>query len=233
MSEANILASSAQYQAFKEEYENFSFDAKSAMDALLARLKNLQFDSKRKNRRMMFASEPEARIKTRDSCEGKLARNGLELTAENLRSEIRDMAGIRLVLLYEDDVFKLMHNIEKQSGWTVSRVKDYLDDPDNPIYSQYKSDIWQTLGPKENGYCGVQATINVEVFYFDQKAIVPVDLQIREIYGQAWSKNEWLLCYKGLKDPAAVEYFKQLAEEDRVRRRRLMELRDASLESER
>lgn len=217
----------AQYQMLKAEYRRYSLECDAAMEVLLARIKNLQRGMEASDERDLIDSVT-YRTKTFDSCIGKMRRDGKPMTAEGLR-QIRDVAGIRVVTPFEDDIYKLADALQNQTGLFVSRVKDYVDEPANPKYEKYSyNPAWQRKGPKENGYASLHMTICVEVFFLGNKVTVPVEVQIRDKTMDAWAAIEHICGYKcvGRKSPKALELFKKLANFLRDFRTTAIELRD-------
>ena len=207
--DGSLTIDEIQYQAYKAEYVSFSSEAKAAMNILLARIENLQLGMEAKRGRTLI-EDVTNRIKTLDSCSEKLRRHNMELTPDNLRERILDMAGIRVITPFEDDCFIIADNLENQSGLTVRRKKDYISTP------------------KENGYASLHLTIEVEVFFLNEKKTVPVEVQIRDTTMNAWGVVEHNCCYKhnGDQDPKAREYFHKAALKLQEFRRKAIQLRD-------
>lgn len=206
----SFTLSDAEYRAFRDEYKSYSSQARAAMNILLARIENLQLGMEADRQRDLIDTVTH-RIKTMDSCAEKLRRNNRELTAENLRNEIRDMAGIRVVTPFEDDIFIIADALKNQSGITIRRTKDYVSEP------------------KENGYASLHLTIEVEVFFLNEKEIIPVEVQIRDKTMDAWAAIEHICGYKcqsGKKSLKVIELFKKLAQYLASFRKTAMQLRD-------
>lgn len=223
----------AQYQTLKAEYRRYSLECEAAMEVLLARIKNLQRGMEASDGRDLIDTVT-YRVKTFDSCIGKMIRDGKPLTAEGLR-QIRDVAGIRVITPFEDDIYVLTDALQNQTGLFVSRIKDYVDEPENPKYEKYSSNpSWQRNGPKDNGYASLHMTICVEVFFLGNKVTVPVEVQIRDKTMDAWAAIEHICGYNrqkgykctGKKSPKALELFKKLASYLRDFRSTAIELRD-------
>ena len=223
----SIALDDIQYQALKQEYRRYSLECEAAMEVLLARIKNLQRGMEASDDRDLIDSVT-FRIKTFDSCIEKLRRNGTELNPEALR-DIRDVAGIRVVTPFEDDIYVIADALQNQTGLYVSRVKDYIEGQNDSKYSAFsRKNTWKRLGPKENGYSSLHLTICVEVFFLGAKVTVPVEVQIRDKTMDAWAAIEHICGYKcaGKKSPKVLELFKKLASYLRDFRVTAMELRD-------
>jgi putative GTP pyrophosphokinase len=180
-------------EELKEEYGRYSLECEAAMDVILARVRNLQRGARASKERTLIDSVT-SRIKTFDSCIAKLRRNEKELTPENLRA-LRDVAGIRVITPFRDDIYTIVHALENQTGIFIERRKDYI------------------ANPKENGYMSYHLTIIMETFFLDRKVSVPVEIQIRDLSMNLWASLEHTLNYKKkTTSPTAVEAFKELAD---------------------
>lgn len=180
-------------QALKEAYSAYALECEAAMDVLLARIRNLQRGTTASGGRTLIDSVT-YRIKTFDSCVSKLKRNKKDFNVENLR-DLRDVAGIRVITPFRDDIYTVVKALENQSGIFVERRKDYV------------------ANPKENGYMSYHLTISIETFFLDRKVNVPVEVQIRDVSMNLWASLEHVLNYKKkTTSPTATKAFKELAE---------------------
>lgn len=114
-----------------------------------------------------------SRLKTPDSIVEKIARKGIaEPDFERIRSEITDIAGVRVTCSFVADVYRLFDLLTAQDDVTVRTVKDYI------------------ATPKDNGYKSLHAIIEVPVFLSTGALSVPVEVQFRTIamdFWRAWS----------------------------------------------
>ena len=78
-----------------------------------------------------------ARLKTPESIVKKLMRHGLETSIDNMVNHIKDIAGIRIVCSFTDDIYRLAEMIGKQRDLTVVSVKDYIKNPKDSGYKSY------------------------------------------------------------------------------------------------
>ena len=118
------------------------------------------------------------RIKTPESIMEKMNRKGLELTYKNLIEEINDIAGIRIICSFKDDIFKIVNIIENFQDIEVIESKDYI------------------THPKESGYQSYHMILNVPVTFTDKTIYVKVEVQIRTIAMDFWASLEHKLKYK-------------------------------------
>ena len=71
-----------------------------------------------------------SRLKTADSISQKLIRRGCEPTLENARQFIDDIAGVRIICAFTDDIYRVAGIIESQLEINVLKVKDYIQNPE-------------------------------------------------------------------------------------------------------
>ena len=121
----------------------------------------------------IFVKYISGRVKSRDSLMRKMKKMGLEYNRENLEGNIHDVAGLRVVCLYKDDIYKIINKI-KDSGIKLIKHKDYV-----------------TM-PKKSGYSGYHLIVSTDI---DGKE-VNVEIQIRTLGMDLWSSLDHLMRYK-------------------------------------
>lgn len=119
-----------------------------------------------------------SRLKSSTSIMEKLNRKGLSFTIENVEDNLYDVAGIRVVCSYVDDIYVLAEALAQQDDITVIRRKDYI------------------RNPKPNGYRSYHMIVSVPVFFSDQTREMAVEVQIRTIAMDFWASLEHQLKYK-------------------------------------
>ncbi len=119
-----------------------------------------------------------SRLKSSVSIMEKLNRKGLSFTVENVEENLFDVAGIRVVCSYVDDIYVLAEALAQQDDITVIRRKDYI------------------RNPKPNGYRSYHMIVSVPVFFSDQTREMAVEVQIRTIAMDFWASLEHQLKYK-------------------------------------
>lgn len=133
--------------------------------------------------RMQFGHNPihhiESRLKSPDSILEKLRRKGLDLSLENARTHLTDIAGIRVICNYIDDIYRIAELLTGQDDVTLVRTKDYIQ------------------SPKPNGYRSLHLVIEVPIFLSRGPEPVNVEIQIRTIAMDFWASLEHQLRYKG------------------------------------
>ena len=119
-----------------------------------------------------------SRVKSNQSIIGKMIRRRIPLTIENMEKEIQDIAGIRIICSYEDDIYHLADALLRQENVTLLKRKDYI------------------ANPKPNGYRSLHLIVSVPVYFAEQKRDVPVEVQIRTIAMDFWASLEHSMKYK-------------------------------------
>ncbi len=99
-----------------------------------------------------------------------------------------DIAGVRVICCYIDDIYALADLLASKSGFEVLKTKDYIENP------------------KGNGYRSFHMIVNVPVHMSIGMQYAPVEIQIRTIAMDFWASLEHQLHYKSLgnKDVAAT-----------------------------
>jgi putative GTP pyrophosphokinase len=179
--------------------DDISLQYNSAIRVLETRLKNISDDFDKQHSYMPIHHE-HSRLKNFDSIIEKAARYGIEDPINNLdtvKREILDIAGIRVVCNYEEDLAILSDLLLDQEDVEVIRVKDYCD------------------RPKESGYRSLHVVVAVPVYLVHTKKMVPVEIQFRSVAMDAWASLEHELRYKhkGDLDPEIVDTLKSCAED--------------------
>lgn len=119
-----------------------------------------------------------SRIKTPISIAAKLQRLGIEPTVEAISEHLNDVAGIRVICSFIDDIYRVAEMLAKQDDITVVQVKDYIQKP------------------KLNGYRSYHMIVEVPVFFSDSKKITRVEIQLRTVAMDFWASLEHQMKYK-------------------------------------
>jgi GTP diphosphokinase len=153
---------------------------------------NLQFSSD-SNRNPIETIK--TRIKTMPSILRKLQRRNLPITIEAIEENLHDIAGVRVICSFIDDIYKLADYISEQDDVEVIERKDYISKP------------------KEGGYRSLHLIVRTPIFTQKGKKLVDVEVQIRTIAMDFWASLEHKLRYKKQIDP---DLLSQLSEELRI-----------------
>ena len=118
------------------------------------------------------------RLKSNQSILEKMQRRRIPFSLENLESRIQDVAGVRVICSYVDDIYRLSEALLRQDDVKLIAQKDYIQQP------------------KSNGYRSLHLIVCVPVFFADQRRDLPVEVQIRTIAMDFWASLEHQLKYK-------------------------------------
>ena len=147
-----------------EEYYEFIQPYEDAKQMLLTRLDVLNH-----NLYGEASARPihniQCRIKKKQSIEEKLLRKGKEPTVMNAKDYLQDIAGVRVICYFVDDIYNLTELLKSQSDLIVIRERDYIGNP------------------KPNGYRSYHVIVGVPVYCLDGMEYFPVEIQFRIISG--------------------------------------------------
>ena len=132
----------------------------------------------------------QTRLKSPESIREKMQRKGLPLKLDLIEENLMDIAGVRVICAFPDDVYMLEEALLKQDDITLIKRKDYI------------------ANPKENGYRSLHLIVAVPIFLAREKRIMNVEIQLRTIAMDSWASLEHQLRYK--KD---VEFTEAMANE--------------------
>lgn len=118
------------------------------------------------------------RIKKPKSIAEKLERNGYPITVESVTEKLNDVAGVRVICSFIDDIYTIAEMLTKQDDVTLLAVKDYIKTP------------------KPNGYRSYHMIIGIPVFFSDKKQMMKVEVQIRTMAMDFWASLEHHVKYK-------------------------------------
>ena len=154
-------------------------------------------------------SSIQTRLKSSSSIIEKMIRKGIPFSIENLEEQIHDLAGIRVICSYVDDIYALAQALTSQDDITLIEEKDYI---------KY---------PKPNGYRSLHLIVSVPVFFSQQKRQIKVEVQIRTIAMDFWASLEHQMKYKReIPDQQhIVEQLKNCAEDIARVDREMMDIR--------
>lgn len=129
-----------------------------------------------------------SRVKKPLSIVNKLQSLGKEINVESVVDSLDDVAGIRVVCSFIDDVYKIADMLTQQDDIVLIQAKDYIKNP------------------KPNGYRSYHLIVEVPVFFSDKKQLVRVEIQIRTVAMDFWASLEHQLKYKeNLEHSKAIE----------------------------
>ena len=150
------------------------------------------------------------RLKTWESIEKKAARKGYGKADEKALASICDIAGVRAVCAYMDDVYRVAKALQKHQDLRIVRIKDYLK------------------MPKSSGYRSLHLIVEVPVYFQGELELVEAEVQLRTSAMDFWVCLDHQLRYKRGKQEAGLigeelrEYSSVVADLDR----KMVELRN-------
>ena len=118
------------------------------------------------------------RLKTPLSIAEKLQRNGKPLSVDSIRENLFDVAGVRIICSFPEDIYSLSDMFLRQDDVKLLKRKDYIADP------------------KENGYRSLHLIVEVPIFLTERTLRIPVEVQFRTIAMDFWATLEHKTRYK-------------------------------------
>ena len=143
---------------------------------------------------LMYDRNPIASIKTRiksmPSIIEKIERRDLPFDVESVENYINDIAGVRVICSFPEDVYSIADALLNQDDIMLIRKKDYIE------------------SPKENGYRSLHLIVAVPIYLEHEKRLMKVEIQLRTLAMDFWASLEHQLRYK--KD---FEFTEEMAKE--------------------
>ena len=118
------------------------------------------------------------RLKSVSSILEKMQRNKFEISIPSIEKNLNDIAGIRVICSFVNDVYKLADAFLAQDDITLICKKDYIKNP------------------KPNGYRSLHLIVEVPIFLEKEKRYMKVEIQLRTIAMDCWASLEHQLRYK-------------------------------------
>lgn len=118
------------------------------------------------------------RVKTPQSIINKLLKRGFEFSVESARENLSDIAAVRVICSYIDDIYTIAELLTSQDDIEVVRTSDYIQNP------------------KPNGYRSLHLVVTIPVYLSKKTKRVKVEIQIRTIAMDFWASLEHELSYK-------------------------------------
>ena len=118
------------------------------------------------------------REKTITSIQEKLIRKGLPVSVRSIEENLNDVAGVRVICNFVDDIYMLADCLLQQDDVKLIECKDYIKNP------------------KQNGYRSLHLIVEVPVFLQSEKKMVRAEVQLRTTAMELWANLEHRLRYK-------------------------------------
>lgn len=119
-----------------------------------------------------------SRLKKPVSIIEKMKRKGYPLTVEEIERRLNDIAGIRVICSFLDDIYTLADMLAGQDDIRLLEKKDYI------------------IAPKSNGYRSLHLILEVPIFLSQSKQYMKVEVQFRTIAMDFWASLDHKLKYK-------------------------------------
>ena len=120
----------------------------------------------------------QTREKSISSIKDKLERLDKPFTVESIEEDLYDVAGVRVICSFQEDVYLVAHALLSQDDVTLILKKDYIETP------------------KPNGYRSLHLIVEVPIFLAMEKKMMKVEIQLRTIAMDSWATLEHQLRYK-------------------------------------
>nr|WP_317856409.1 GTP pyrophosphokinase family protein [Chakrabartyella piscis] len=131
------------------------------------------------------------RVKKPMSIMEKMERKGYPMTIEGMEENLQDIAGIRVICSFPDDIYAIAKFLVQQDDIRLLEKKDYIEKP------------------KDNGYRSLHLILAVPIFLAERKKWMKVEVQFRTIAMDFWASLEHKMKYKK-NIPNAEELFVEL-----------------------
>ena len=171
-----------------DEFLDFMEENTKPLDTLMAyyRCAIMEVETKFKVLNEQFSLEYDrnpiesvkSRLKSLDGIVKKVRRKNIPLTMEAIEENINDIAGIRVVCSFPEDIYLLAKCLLQQDDIRLIEKKDYIKHP------------------KENGYRSLHLIVAVPIFLQNEKREMKVEVQLRTIAMDFWASLEHKVRYK-------------------------------------
>ena len=147
-----------------------------------------------------------------DTVVEKTIRKKYPLTMDSIKTNITDIAGVRIITYYKDDVYHVRDEIVRSSGLKVLEEIDYIK---NPKPNGYRSlhlvlEVPISIPNKEGTAVEGEKTAEDEE---TPAIIVPVEVQIRSMFEEVWGEGDHLTNYKkDTPSKEAIAVFKHMGD---------------------
>ncbi|THF79547.1 GTP pyrophosphokinase [Cohnella fermenti] len=166
-----------QLKQFRDEITRFMMLYKFALAELETKVEILQEEFQ-----LLHDYNPiehtKSRLKSPESILNKIRRKNCPFSLSEIRSSIKDIAGLRITCSFIADIYRIRDMLLSQRDLTLIEEKDYIE------------------RPKGNGYRSLHLLVDVPVFMSDREEQVCVEIQIRTIAMDFWASLEHKIYYK-------------------------------------
>lgn len=168
--EFDNLKSSKEYEILMMRYDSAIREVATKLEILNNELSLVRDESP--------ISSIQSRRKKDSSIFEKLIRQGNEISLKSIEENLNDVAGIRVICSFVDDIYRVAQMLARQDDIKVVMVKDYIKKP------------------KPNGYRSYHLIVEIPVFFSNEKRPMRVEVQIRTVAMNFWASLEHQIKYK-------------------------------------
>jgi len=170
-----------------QPFINLMMNYECALMEIETKLKVLNTEFAMQHNRNPFESI-KCRLKKPISIVEKMKKKGLDITIDNIENALTDIAGIRVICSFPEDIYAVSELLTKQDDIRVVCVKDYI------------------RNPKANGYRSLHLIVEIPIFLSNEKKYMKVEVQFRTIAMDFWASLDHKLKYKknNLKHPDII-----------------------------
>ena len=167
----------AEFQKMVDDFFSIQCRYSAAMREVQTKLEILDDEFQMRHKRNPI-HHIECRMKSIQSMMEKLRRKNYTVSMSSAVENLLDIAGIRVVCSYVQDVYTVANLLTSQDDVKLLETRDYI------------------RAPKENGYRSLHLIIEIPVFLQDGRIGVPVEVQLRTIAMDFWASLEHAMRYK-------------------------------------
>jgi len=166
-----------EYRELAREHAQIQYLYSAAIQFMNVRLETLANEF-----RMSHRNNPihhiQSRVKSPRSIVRKLRKQGIPVSMTNAKKTLHDIAGVRVVCCYTEDIYTIARLIRSQDDILVITEKNYI------------------TSPKANGYRSLHLVVDVPVYLSGAKVFVPIEMQLRTVAMDFWASLEHQMRYK-------------------------------------
>lgn len=168
---------SAEFQRMVDDFFSIQCRYSAAMREVQTKLEILDDEFQIRHRRNPI-HHMQSRLKTIKSMMDKLRRKQYAVSMESAVEKLTDIAGIRVICSYVQDVYTVARLLTSQDDVKLVEMVDYI------------------RNPKPNGYRSLHLIVEIPVFLQEGRLMVPVEVQLRTIAMDFWASLEHSMRYK-------------------------------------
>lgn len=175
--EMQMQQMSAEFQRMVDDFFSIQCRYSAAMREVQTKLEILDDEFQMKHKRNPI-HHMQSRLKTIQSMMEKLRRKQYAVSMESAVENLTDIAGIRVICSYVQDVYTVARLLTSQDDVKLVEMTDYI------------------RSPKPNGYRSLHLIVEIPIFLQEGRLLVPVEVQLRTIAMDFWASLEHSMRYK-------------------------------------